>query len=105
MVEEGVVAVVLLDLAVAGVDLADEVAGGDGLARLEDGGDDVTEGVVADGGGFVVTKGGGDLVWEVVGADGEAELGVVGVAAEVVAADVAHSGDLALGGEREDVVG
>ena len=42
---------------------------------------------------------------EVVVADGEAELCVVGAAAEVVAVDETHRGDLALGGEGEDVVG
>ena len=39
----------------------------------------------------------GGLVGEVVGADGEAELGVVGQAAHVVAVDEAHGGDVALG--------
>ena len=34
---------------------------------------------------------------EVVGADGEAELGVVGQAAHVVAVDESHGGDVALG--------
>ena len=42
---------------------------------------------------------------EVVGADGEAELGVVGQAAHVVAVDESHGGDVALGGETEDIGG
>ena len=42
---------------------------------------------------------------EVVGADGEAELGVVGQAAHVVAVDESHGGDVALGGEAEDIGG
>ena len=42
---------------------------------------------------------------EVVGTDGEVELGVAGVDMQVVAADVADCGDVADGGEGEDVVG
>lgn len=55
-------------------------------------------------GKFVVGVG-GDLMWEVVGSDGEVELGVVGVAAQVVTAHEPHGGDLALCGKRKDVGG
>ena len=103
MVEDGTGAGLLLELAVAGGDLGHEFVGGYGLAGLEDVGDALGEdGAVhdaADGGGLVGGMG------EVVGADGEVELGEVGVVAEVEAADVAHGGDLALGGDGEDVVG
>ncbi len=46
---------------------------------------------------------GAGLVGEVVGADGESVLGVVGVAAEVVAANETYCGDFVLCGEGEDV--
>jgi hypothetical protein len=45
------------------------------------------------------------LVGEVVGADGEAVEGVVALVAHVVAVDEADGGDVALGGEGEDVGG
>ena len=48
---------------------------------------------------------GAGLVGEVVGADGESVLGVVGVAAEVVAANESYCGDFALRGKREDIGG
>ena len=93
-------ALLVLEVAVAGGDLVEELVGGDGFSWLEGVADDVAEGVVVDGLG-----GGKDVgtLGEVVGADGEVVLGVVGVAAEVVAADEADGGDLALGGEGEYV--
>ena len=93
-------ALLVLEVAAVGGDLVEELVGGDGFSWLEGVADDVAEGVVVDGLGG--GKGVGTL-GEVVGADGEVVLGVVGVAAEVVAADEADGGDLALGGEGEDV--
>lgn len=46
-----------------------------------------------------------DLVWEVVSPDGELVEGIQGGAAHVVAVDETHCGDIALGGEGEDVGG
>lgn len=102
LVEEGDVAGVALELAVAGLDLGEEVAGGDVLAWLDDGLDDVAQGVVVEARGGSLA-GLGCLAGEVVGADGEVELGVAGVHVQVVAADVSNGGVLAHGGQREDV--
>ena len=59
-----------------------------------------TGGIVVDGVGFWVAFG---LVGEVVVADCEAVDGVVTLVTHVVAVDEADSGDIALGGQGEDV--
>ena len=104
LVEEGGGAVVLLEVAVAGGDLVVEVVLGEGVAGLEDVVDDVAEGVVVDACG-AGCRWGVYLAGEVVGADGESELGVFGVVSHVVAVGVSDGGDVALGGDGEDVVG
>ena len=79
----------------------EEVFGGDGLAGGEDLRDDLPQGVVVDAAGSAVVG----LLREVVWTDGETELGIGDAAAQIEAADVVYSGDIASCGEGEDVVG
>ena len=100
--DEVIGALLVVELTVALSDLLEEVVGGDWLVWLEDVVDDAAECLVINAGAL---RDGSDLVGEVVGANGEAEEGIDGAAAHVVAVDEADGGDVALGGEGEHVGG
>lgn len=95
LIEESRSAILLTELSLTCGDLLQEFIGCDGLPWLENVGDNVAQGIVIDGCGLVL-MGRCYLVREVIGADGEAEFAVVGVMAQVVAADVAHCCDFSL---------
>ncbi len=105
MVVEGGGAFLLAEMAVASGNLVEEFNRGDGLARLDDVGGDFAEGVIVNYRGGAILVVARCLMRDVVGADGESELTLVRVIAQVVAANVSHRGNVALCGEREDVVG
>ena len=81
--DEVVGTVLPLELPLSSVDLLEELVGRDDLPWLDDFTDDVAQGVIVDGFDSWETV---CLVRKVVCPNGKMELGVVGVAAEVVAA-------------------